>query len=139
MRPSLLETTQRKNEVERRLGFRPALQRWRRQQHLDLWRSWKPPPLTCFPPRPLADHLTFCNSSSNSPLSTAASSSLGRSCSGDSRLFPSSSKVFPCCPALDPCLCLSSFIIVQVFSDAAVSHPPIVLQVFLDCGTSSVD
>jgi hypothetical protein len=43
MHPSLLETTQRKNEVERRLGFRPALQQWRRQQQPDLRRCWKPP------------------------------------------------------------------------------------------------
>jgi hypothetical protein len=40
---SLLETTLRKNEAERRLGFRPALQRWRRQRCPDLRRRWKPP------------------------------------------------------------------------------------------------
>jgi hypothetical protein len=40
---SLLETTLRKNEAERRLGFCPALQRWRRQRCPDLRRRWKPP------------------------------------------------------------------------------------------------
>jgi hypothetical protein len=96
-------------------------------------------PLTHSPPRPLTCHLARRSSSPNGPLPTVASSSPGHSCSGDSRLFPVSSKVCPHCPALDPCLCLSSFLIVQVFPDAAVSLPPVILQVFLDCGTSCVD
>jgi hypothetical protein len=138
MRPSLLKTTQCKNEAERQLGFRPALQQWRQQRRPDLRWHWKPPSRT---------------------LHHAPSQAISRAAAlprmvlfqrrqvllldilipvpADSSPVPP--RFAPRCRALDPCLCLSSFVIVQVFPNAAVSLPPVVLQVFLDCGISCVD